>query len=96
MSQALGGPLPLSLLLFLKGLLDALWNASLQLAVGGAELSLQVAAAGKHTTGRKSFPVACLAFRMCLTSGLWYLTGSVSVGCPYQTIHQHNNSVKKE
>lgn len=54
MSQAPGGPLPLSLLLSLslKGLRAALWNASLQLAVGETELSLQAAAAAKHASRR--------------------------------------------
>lgn len=57
MSQAPVGPLPLLLLLFLKGLRDALWNASLQLAVRIAELSLQAAAAAKCATRLFQWPV---------------------------------------
>lgn len=58
MSQAPVGPLLLLLLLFLKGLCDALWNASLQLAVRTAEFSLQAAAAAKRaTSGLFQWPV---------------------------------------
>lgn len=48
----LGTLAPFAAALFLKGLHDALWVASLQLAVRIAELSLQVAAAAKCATSR--------------------------------------------
>lgn len=53
MSQAPGGPLPLSLLLSISGGITCCFvECSLQLAVGGTELSLQAAAAAKHATRR--------------------------------------------
>jgi len=49
-----------------------------QLAAGSEDSwAFSEGSCGSKTCHHKALPVACLAFVMCLASGLWYLTGSV-------------------
>lgn len=77
MSQASVGPLPLSRLLSVsEGITWCFVERQLR---GGCENSWAsfAGSCSSEMCHHKTFPVACLALRMCLTSGLWYLTGSV-------------------